>query len=388
MGLSGDSGISGPSGTSGSSGTSGFSSNSGLSGWSGESGFSGWSGFGPPGDSGASGWSGKSGLSGTSGWSGMSGWSGTSGFSGQSGWSGMSGLGISGWSGLSGTSGASGLSGTSGWSGTSGFSGTWSGASGESGTSGYSGQSGTSGFSGMGESGFSGFSGDQGSSGFSGIQGFVGPLYNEVSRYQVETTSGQTAFITSASTVRLASWSRSGTTLTLIDPSHGRSNGDRVIIRNANENYLSALVVLTPTVDTFTVACNNTGGVSGAQGSYGLGFTFAHVGTPISGGTITAPAGGNVILLSARIYLAASKRSGTTYDLTVPASLTNGAGGDSGEDDLWMPVISVREQAPGSDILASAVGYTLTKAVGGDYSTFKLSSLGATTTPINIQLEF
>jgi hypothetical protein len=147
-------------------------------------------------------------------------------------------------------------------------------------------------------------------------------------------------------------------------------------------------IASTPTLNSFTVTCNNTGTFSGSDASYSLGFTFAHnagAGS-ISSGTITSPANANVVLASFRTYLAASTRSGTTYNLTVPASSINGGGEDTGEDNLIVPVLSVRQHGAGN-ILMTIVGATLTKDVG-NYNTFQVASLGLASVPINIQMIF
>ena len=220
--------------------------------------------------------------------------------------------------------------------------------------------------------------------------GGLGDALNPISRYQVETTSGQSVWVTSSSTfVGNVAWARSGTVLTVTKTAHGRSVGDRVILRNMNEDYLVALIA-SADADTFTVDCNDVGETAGTKGLYGLGFTFAHNAPSgqITGGEVYAPLNANVQLLSMRIHLAANERLTTIYNITVPASAINGAGANSGEEDLYAPICSVRQQSPGANITMTAVGFTLTKAIGGAYNTFQLAALGATTTPLNIQLSF
>ena len=217
----------------------------------------------------------------------------------------------------------------------------------------------------------------------------TGPVFSTTTHYQVEFTSGQTVWVKSASSgVQGLSWSRSTTTLTVTSTAHGRSVGDRVILRNFNEDYLVALVATVVDANNFTVTCNNTGGTSGTAGFYTLGFTFTHNAATgsITGGTLTAPSGGNVVLLTMRFYLLAASKTGSTYLLTLPASSTNGAGGDTGEDDLNVPFLSIRTQNSGSTSAMGALGSTLTKAISGNYNQFQLGGLGAGN--INIQMSF
>jgi hypothetical protein len=159
-----------------------------------------------------------------------------------------------------------------------------------------------------------------------------------------------------------------------------------VILRNFNQDYLVATVAnVAP--DSFTTTCVNTGAISGTAGFYTLGFTFAHTGTApaITGGILTAPIGGNVILLSMRIYLAANTRATTTYNLTVPPGSTNGAGGDTGNDDLNMPILTARLPA-GLNAAQSSQGPILN--LGANFNIFNFTALPAVGVATNIQLAF
>jgi hypothetical protein len=210
--------------------------------------------------------------------------------------------------------------------------------------------------------------------------------YNNTSRYQMLTTSGQEAWCVSSATVFAnLSWSRSGTTLTVTHNSHGRSVGDRVNLRNTNVDNQS-LIVSNPTTNTYDVTVANTGGTSGAAGAYSCGFTFAqNAGAgSITSGTLTAPAGADVQLLSLRIHLGASTRSLLTYNVVVPASVTNGAGGDTSNADLWIPQIQVRQDAAS----LSAVGATLASQVSGSWNTFQFAALSSTSIGLFFTMNF
>ena len=389
-GTSGTSGSTGTSGTSGSSGTSGTSGTSGSAGTSGVNGSSGTSGV--NGSSGTSGTSGSSGSAGTSGVSasytgyldqsydlstftpGVSTINATdtelrflsftayqsaiftstsnsdyfivtvssytsstgniqgtvvykSGSSTSTRWaSNLSavGIGSSGTSGSAGTSGVNGSSGTSGVNGSSGTSGT-SGSAGTSGTSGSSGTAGTSGTSGVSVTGPTGPTGAAGSGGSSTV-------YNTVSRYRTYLSGNAQIWMESSSTVYTGlSWTRSSTTLTITHNSHGRSNGDMVIVRNANaDNFNGTITYIDP--NSFSVTTANSGAFSGSAAAYSLGFTSTSVTS--TGSTITAPSGGDVQLMS---MLISDSMSGT-YTLTTPQSSVNGAGQNDSIYNSYAPV--------------------------------------------------
>ena len=362
-GTSGTSGVNGTSGTTGTSGSSGTSGTAGAGGTSGTNGtmtIDGTSGTG--GDSGTSGTNGVSGTSGTDGASGTAGTSGngTSGTSGD-GTSGTSGVGTSGTSGATGTSGTGGA-GTSGTSGAPGTSGT--GGTGTSGTSGEAGATGTAGTSG--ESGTSGTSGAGGGGGTS-------TQYNTVSRYQpYDSGGGKELWIVSSATVNTGlTWARTTTTLTITHTAHGLTTGDRVIVRNANEDNFSGTITVVD-VNTFTVTTANTGGSSGTEAAYSLGFDVS--GTPSDTAlTITAPSTGDAQLLG--ILYATGARTGATLAVTVPASTTNGAGANSSVTNQFFPIIRAQLATTGTITNASMTLNTATN--------FNVFNLGGLSTSFN-----
>ena len=363
----GGSGSSGTSGTSGagSSGTGGTSGTSGT-GVSGTGGTSGTSGNGTGGTSGTSGTQGATGTNGTSGTQGATGTNGTSGTQG-----------ATGTNGTSGTQGATGTGGTSGTSGngTAGTSGT-----GGAGTSGTSGINGTSGTGGAGTSGSSGTSGATGTSGTSGAGGGgTSTLYNSVSRYQAYLSGDIEVYLVSSATVNTGlTWSRSGTTLTITHTGHGRSNGDMVIVRNANQdNFNGTITVVDP--DNFTLTTTNTGGTSGTAAAYSLGFT---VGTPTASAlTITAPTGGDVQLLSV-LFATGARGGSTTLAVTVPQSATNGAGANTTGQNSFYPIVRVQTISTGA-----VQGATLTLNTSAPFNVFNFGSMNATLSNL-VRLDF
>lgn len=236
---------------------------------------------------------------------------------------------------------------------------------------------------------FKGPKGDQGLQGIQGPKGDKGvgtaTQYNPITRYAALTTANLAVWVTSSSTFNTClSWSRSGTSLTINHAGHGLQAGDRVIVRNTNAD-LQITTITDITTDTFTIACQNSGGASGTDGAYGLGFNFAHQGGygSITGGVVTAPTTGNVVLLALQIHVGANTRSTTTYNVILPASASNGAGDNTGAEDVYIPSYLVRQD---TDAL-TAVGATIIKNVG-NYTTFQIGALPAVGAGIYIKLQF
>jgi len=122
------------------------------------------------------------------------------------------------------------------------------------------------------------------------------------------------------------------TTLTITRTSHGHSNGDLVIVRNANADNFSG-IISNVTANTFDVTTANTGAASGAAAAYSLGFTSTSASATAS--TVTAPSGGDVQLLSMLI----SESMTGDYALTLPTSSKNGAGENTSIYNSYPPVI-------------------------------------------------
>jgi hypothetical protein len=360
-----------------------------LQGYTGISGSSGTSGV--NGSSGTSGSNGSSGTSGTSGSSGTSGTSGTSGSSGSAGTSGAQGIG---YYGLTSTTsniivGSGSKTWTTNLSNTqtafqvgervrafavadhfmegdiTAFSGTsltinvtsasntgntyasWSfSITGNFGVQGASGSSGTSGVSITGPTGPTGSNASGGSS----------TIYNTVSRYRTYLSGNAQIWMESSSTVYTGlSWTRSTTTLTITHTSHGRSNGDMIIVRNANADNFNGTITYID-ANSFSVATANSGSSSGSSAAYSLGFTSTSV--TATGSTITAPSGGDVQLMS---MLISDSMSGT-YTLTTPQSSLNGSGQNDTIYNSYSPVWRVYTSG-GATITVASMTLTATPNV-------------------------
>jgi hypothetical protein len=310
---------------------------------------------GPQGSQGSTGPSG-----GVQGATGIQGLQGATGIRGPSGIQGQTGFGINGTNGATGLQGVTGLPGLG-----------ETGSSGPIGATGIQGQTGIPGPVGStGNQGITGIIGSTGSQGLTGISAQT-ILFNPVSRYEVDSSSGSEVWVVSSSLVYNGiAWSRSGATLTVYRDAHGHSVGNRVIVRNANIDH-QAVTIDSTTTNSFIITTTNTGPLSG-NGAYSMGFTFSTIGSPKTGGQVFAPTGDHpdCQLLSMRIRT--GTRAGTIYDLIVPASAINGAGGNTDMANCFVPDFNVRTD---TDNLP-AVAATISTNIAGSYSTFEFGNLG------------
>jgi hypothetical protein len=226
-----------------------------------------------------------------------------------------------------------------------------------------------------GSPGPTGSAGATGSAGERGATGVVGSglSYNPVSRYQVYPSPGNTTadsqiWLVSSATVNYSlAWSRTGTSLTITTDPGGLIVGDYVIIRNCNVDNVYAVVTgITPSTD-FTVTVANTGSFSGSDGAYSLAFKASAV--DYSGSTLSAPAGGDLQLLS--VLVTTGTRSGTSYTLELPSSSTNGAGLNTSILNSYFPII--RAQLAGNGQVVAA-GMTLSTVTPNQFTVSSLSS--------------
>lgn len=219
-----------------------------------------------------------------------------------------------------------------------------------------------------------------------GAGGGSSTVFSTSARYQAVTTTGLGVTILSSSSVKTGiAWTRSGTSMTFTDNGHGRSVGERAILKNANVTGFDSLITAA-TTNTFTVTCADSGATSGSAGAYSMGFTFAYnaaAGT-ITAGTISAPANWDCVLLSIRIHMAANTRTGTTWNLTVPKGNVNGAGPHTSNDDVVIPVQQIRQDVNN----LTAVGNSIAYNVGGDWGVYTFGALPAATTGIQIVANF
>lgn len=210
--------------------------------------------------------------------------------------------------------------------------------------------------------------------------------FNTVSRYFMDNVAGQTVQCVSSATVfSNLNWTRIGTILTIYHTAHGRSIGDRVIIRNTSVDNLITLIT-SVTADTYVVNCVDSGETSGSLGAYSCGFKFAHDAAQgsIASGTLTMPANTDVQLLSLRTHLKSNTRVATNYVFYIPKEAITGLGGGNDIDSCYIPNQQIRQDA---DTLI-AVANTIATNINGSYAAFRFAALPALTTGIIITLQF
>jgi hypothetical protein len=367
IGIQGATGVQGSTGVQGIQGVQGPFGFTGLQGSIGSIGSTGVAGVGITGIQGAQGITGPSG--------GVQGDTGVQGITGPSG-------GVQGDTGVQGDEGIQGLTGVQGIIGIQGL----TGVLGNDGVQGLTGVRGPGGVAGVTGAGLQGSTGIQGQTGLQGTSSSID--FNQISRYEVVNTSGAEVWLVSSSTVFTnLLWSRAGTVLTLYRTGNSHSFGNNVIVRNTNVDYQVGSIIYVDST-SFQINTSDVGGTSGYNGAYSLGFTYAHNGLG-SGGSLNAPTGdhADVQLLSMRIRT--GLRSGIVYDLVVPTSAVNGAGGNDNGADCYVPDFNVRNDdlsAMPSNL--APIGATIATNVGGSYSTFEFGNLGSGTASRAIFLHF
>jgi hypothetical protein len=311
---------------------------------------------------------------------GVTGLQGAVGYTGNKGETGIS---ILGHTGLVGPTGYQGITGNKGETGIS-----IPGYTGLVGPTGYQGITGNKGETGIpfpGVTGAIGITGLQGAIGETGIEGAKGEtgvaslipeqvIFNSVSRYEVVSSTGEEVWLVSSSTAFLnCNWTRSGTNLTIYNNSHGHTPGNRIIIRNTNLDYQSVVITGAYT-NYFIVTTIDTGDTSGSNAAYSLGFTFAHSGSPKSGGVLSAPTGAHADCQLISMRIRTGSRLGTTYSLTVPTSAVNGAGADTSLGNSYIPDFNIRYDA---DTLSAVPATMIVNSGSAGYNIFTFGGLGS-----------
>ena len=173
------------------------------------------------------------------------------------------------------------------------------------------------------------------------------------------------------------SWSRATTTMTIQHNAHGRSVGDRVIIKDTNVTVLNVLIT-SVTTNAYTVACADTGASSGTSGSYTCGFTYAHnseVAGALTGGALTAPVNVDIMLHSLRVHTPANSRTTTTYDMVLPVTAWNSAiGPNLTKDEIYLPMQQLRAD---TDFLTAVANTIAMNQSAAGYATLRFGALGA-----------
>jgi hypothetical protein len=173
------------------------------------------------------------------------------------------------------------------------------------------------------------------------------------------------------------SWSRSTTTLTVTSPSHGLTTSDYVVIRNMSSDYVYVQITVTNT-DTFTCTVADSGGESGTAGAY---IPAARVSSFTEAGvTVNTPSAGNVQINS--ISVSTGTKTSSTFDITMPNSISNGGGDNNSITDQNPPIVGVYNLATGAyNASASSVSVNTS-------SNFNIFQVGSIATFVNNLIRF
>ena len=372
-GTQGTDGTTGPTGPTGGQGTTGNTGGTGPAGTQGTDG--------TVGSQGAIG-AGTQGADGTNGTQGTDGTNGTQGTDGTVGSQGAIGAGTQGADGTIGGQGTTGTTGPTG-TGTQGATGVGSQGTtgvGTQGTDGTVGSQGTTGTTGTGTTGPQGTDGSTGSQGTGGTQGTEGAgggsdasLNNQVRYITNEVGSGSTkleAQIMSTGTVfGNKAWSRTGTTVTVTSTSHGLTSNDYIVVRGGSDTYLYAQVTVS-NVNTFTF----TSGTSGTSSGSDLAYIPAAKITALDqgSGTLQVASAGNIQINS--ISLSTGTKTSSTFSLTVPNTINNGAGANDALTNQNPPIVGVYRLSDGgfnaSGTVSVNTGSPFNRYVVGGINTF------------------
>jgi len=377
-------GATGPTGT-GTKGDTGPTGPTGGAGAKGDTGSTG--GAGAKGDTGATGPTGGDGAKGDKGEVGANG---TKGDTGEKGAEGVGSQGETGAKGDDGSAGAKGQKGDDGEKGQKGEIGADSTVAGPQGTIGTKGDVGPNGPNGpVGPQGTVGTTGTQGTDGAKGDEGSgggSGNVYNPQTRYLVASDGDNfQLYATATSNMFSGTWSRSGAELTISGSANGLAAGDKVVVRNTNENY-QVIDVVSATADGFVATCANTGGASGTEAVYGTLFTAAVTQNAgdVTAVVISAPGGTQGASQLNGISLFTGNQQ-SALAITVPSGLQEGAGGYSDKQEI--NIASIDCKAFSGTGTSGAMTPAATYNLGANFNRIDISNID-NFSPINLSLRF
>ena len=159
--------------------------------------------------------------------------------------------------------------------------------------------------------------------------------FNDNIRYEAYNSTQVIEILSTGTIYSGLDWTRSSTTLTITSPSHGLSNGDYIVIRNMSEDY-SYVAVSNAATNTFDVTVADSGGTEGSLGAY---IPAARATTVTeAGATIVSPTVGDIQIQSIKVVTGV--KSTAAFALTMPTSISNGAGANSSLTNMNPPLIS------------------------------------------------
>ena len=200
-----------------------------------------------------------------------------------------------------------------------------------------------------------------------------GTIYNSTVRYVAYDSTQLVEILSTGTMYSGLSWSRSGATITITSTAHGLSNGDYVVVRNMGDTDYVYGAISSVTTDSFQITnAVSSGDTSGTAGAYIPAADATSV--TDDGATIGSPTVGDIQIISIKVHFGTAK-SGNTFDLTMPTSLTNGAGGNTSNATMNPPIVGVWNLSTGAfnaSGLASIWGGT---GSAGSYNVFQVGGI-------------
>ena len=199
----------------------------------------------------------------------------------------------------------------------------------------------------VGPSGSAGPAGPAGTAVLGGIDNFNAQIryvaYSGTSNDRVEILSTADAFTRKT-------WTRSNTSLNISAPTHSLSNGDYIVVRNANVDNIYAPVTVID-ADTIRVTTTNSGATVGSMVTYIPAFEVTNF---TQGGlTIVSPTIGNAQVNS--INITTGTKSSSSFLVTMPSSLHNGAGANSSLITMNPPMLQAYRLSNGTQITTTSI---------------------------------
>jgi hypothetical protein len=199
----------------------------------------------------------------------------------------------------------------------------------------------------IGPSGSAGPQGPPGTAVLGGIDNF-----NPQIRYVAYSGSvnDRVEILSTADAFTRKTWTRSGTTVTIAADSHNLSTGDCVVARNVNVNYIYSIINVIDN-NTFTITVPSSGATVGSMATYIPAFkvnSFTQ-----GGATIVAPTTGGAQVNS--INITTGVKTTSNFLITMPASISNGAGANSSLINMNPPIMQAYRLSNGQLITTTSI---------------------------------
>ena len=200
-----------------------------------------------------------------------------------------------------------------------------------------------------------------------------GTIYNSTVRYVAYDSTQLVEILSTGTMYSGLSWSRSGATITITSTAHGLSNGDYVVVRNMGDTDYVYGAISSVTTDSFQITnAVSSGDTSGTAGAYIPAADATSV--TDSAATIGSPTVGDIQIISIKVHFGNFK-SGNTFNLTMPTSLTNGAGGNTSTATMNPPIVGVWDLSSGAFNASGLVSVWGGTGSAGSYNVFQVGGI-------------